>query len=563
MILLAAFAWADDPIGPPPDFSVEPPPGSLAGGQTHGIEEFRFRYYQTGEELADFPGNPVLDYFEAVERLGLKGGNQHWTMGIQGDAVALFGNAYILDGVLTYERDLYKPGLLGPTHDVWFAAEKLSLAYRGAHGSVELGDGYTSFGKGIALNVVNNSDIDIDTTLRGVKGVLSVGNVEISAVTGQTNPQQVRLENPNVDMLPDYPHTVNGVRVDLFGRTHLGAHGVMWQFAREAPLAGGWPTVYGQAVDAGILGGTIDASSVGPFDVSFEGDAFLYNADEISVDNGYFLYGSATAYVGKASILVEAKRQKDAEWINTFVSPGGYEIATGPSLEYERAITEDSSAAVNSNDLTGGRVRIDLNVASSAEQNLALYASVAGFRDDDAGGLHFNTSPESIGHVVGGLTWVAGDVHLLLNGGLRLDLRDDAPTENPGDREIHGDASFTFPIAGPVSVELAPSVVAYHWGQNPAQQDDYTDVSNALALKLGAHWAGIYYTDFSNNPLVSSVGNVTDTLYMAGELQWMPNSSTTIKAFYGAYRAGIRCAGGQCRQLPGFEGGRVSLTANF
>jgi hypothetical protein len=316
-------------------------------------------------------------------------------------------------------------------------------------------------------------------------------------------------------------------------------------------------------VDAGVLGATVDASSVGPFDLSAEGDVFLYAADEIPVDRGYFVYGSAAAYVGKASILLEAKRQKDAEWINTFVSPGGYEIATGPSLECERAITEDSSAAVNSNDLTGGRVRIDLSAVNTGEQNLALYGSVAGFRDQDVGGLHFNTSPETIGHLVAGATWVAGDVHVLFNGGLRLDLRDDAPRENPGDREIHGDLAFTFPIGSVLSVELAPSVVAYHWGDNPSQQQDYTDVSNALALKLGSSWAGIFYTDYSDNPLVTSVGNVTDDVYMAGELQWMPNSSTTIKAFYGAYRAGIRCAGGQCRQLPGFEGGRVSLTANF
>jgi NADH-quinone oxidoreductase subunit L len=37
----------------------------------------------------------------------------------------------------------------------------------------------------------------------------------------------------------------------------------------------------------------------------------------------------------------------------------------------------------------------------------------------------------------------------------------------------------------------------------------------------------------------------------------------TIKAFYGAYKSGIRCSGGQCRVLPGFEGARVSLVASF
>ena len=32
-----------------------------------------------------------------------------------------------------------------------------------------------------------------------------------------------------------------------------------------------------------------------------------------------------------------------------------------------------------------------------------------------------------------------------------------------------------------------------------------------------------------------------------------------LKAFYGAYKSGIRCAGGQCKQLPAFEGARASV----
>lgn len=563
MILAVAFAWGAEPPPSTPDLVDTSGDGPLAGGAVHGFEEFRLRYYQTGQYLPAFPDNPVLDYVEAVNRLGVHGGNGAWTMSAQGDAVVLFENAYILDDVYTQERTLWGTGLSGPTDDSWFALEKFSVANQGKHGSVVLGDTYASFGKGIALNLVNNADIDLDTTVRGVKGVLSFGDVEVTALSAQTNPEQVRLENPNIAMQPDYPHTVNAVRVDDYGRAHLGLHGVMWQFAREAPLTGGWLDTYGQSPDAEIAGATVDAPSVGPFDLSVEGDGFFYQADEIAVDHGYFLYGSATAYAGSTSVLVELKRQKDAEYINTFVSPENYEIATGPSLEYERVITEDSSAAVNSNDLTGGRVRVDIAGPRTADASLSGYGSVAGFRDDDLTGLHFNTTPETIAHVVGGLTWIHGNAHLLVNAGVRMDLRDGAPSGNPGDRELHGDMALTVPIAGPVSVELAPSVVAWHWGDNPVQQSDYIDASNALALKVGARWAAIYYTDFSNNPLVDSVGNVSDDVYMAGELQYMPTSSVTLKAFYGAYRAGIRCAGGQCRQLPGFEGARLTASATF
>ena len=62
------------------------------------------------------------------------------------------------------------------------------------------------------------------------------------------------------------------------------------------------------------------------------------------------------------------------------------------------------------------------------------------------------------------------------------------------------------------------------------------------------------------DPLViSDGGNLTEELFGAVELQVKPHEAWTIKAFYGAQKAGIRCAGGQCRYLPGFDGARASV----
>jgi hypothetical protein len=63
--------------------------------------------------------------------------------------------------------------------------------------------------------------------------------------------------------------------------------------------------------------------------------------------------------------------------------------------------------------------------------------------------------------------------------------------------------------------------------------------------------------------LIQSEGNLDDNLYGAFEVQHQPSSNVTLKAFYGAYKAGIRCSGGQCRSLPGFEGARVSVNGVF
>jgi hypothetical protein len=89
----------------------EPDPSSLQGGGTRGLEEFRFRHYSSPARLADFPDNPVFDYQEVVQRLQISGGSSLLTLGIQGDAVALFSNEYILDGDREFERPLFGEGL--------------------------------------------------------------------------------------------------------------------------------------------------------------------------------------------------------------------------------------------------------------------------------------------------------------------------------------------------------------------------------------------------------------------------------------------------------------------
>lgn len=535
-----------------------------------GVEDFRFRYWRSEDRLAGFEDRPILDYLEAVDHLDLAGTGSVVSLRLRGDAVTLFNNRYILDGELYHERPLYQEGVRSPFPDALFTLEKATLVVQGKPGRVEVGDTYTSFARGWSLNLVRNTNIDVDTSVRGVSGTLHSGRVDVNVLSGWTNPQQVALENPNINVAPDIFHHVNAARVEAFGLgpVNLGAHGVTWQFSRgweagQEPFSG-----YAAPIDAEIVGGNVEASGLGGIDWYVEGDWIGYQAAEIPVKSGGAAYLSASAYPGKLSVLVEGKLQKNTEYLNAFTTANNYEVAAGPTLEYERVITEDSSAAVNSNDLYGGRVKVawaGSDPMATVPRELVPSLSQAVFRDEDLAGLHFNKSPETISHTIASLFYVRGDVHLLANAGFRVDRRDRSEEygELGADRTLHADASFSFPIAGEFSAELAPSVMGYHWGVNPQQQADYTDWSAALALKYGTDWSLILYNDYSDNPLVASTGNLGEDLYGAAELQWKPTTSTTVKAFYGAYRAGIRCAGGQCRQLPGFDGARLSVTAAF
>ena len=122
--------------------------------------------------------------------------------------------------------------------------------------------------------------------------------------------------------------------------------------------------------------------------------------------------------------------------------------------------------------------------------------------------------------------------------------------------------ALDFPL-GPWHGELIIDAHRFAWGNNVNQQSDFTSSSTAFGIRPAEAWTFVLYNDYSDNPLISSEGNLTETLYGALELHYQPAQATTVKAFYGAYKAGIRCAGGQCRNLPGFEGARVSMTTTF
>jgi hypothetical protein len=62
---------------------------------------------------------------------------------------------------------------------------------------------------------------------------------------------------------------------------------------------------------------------------------------------------------------------------------------------------------------------------------------------------------------------------------------------------------------------------------------------------------------------VGSKGNLSEALYGALEIQVKPSDALTLKLFGGSQKEGLRCAGGQCRVLPGFSGVRASAVGSF
>lgn len=568
---------------PPP--AAEPAPPEKRGPEvsTHFTDDFEARWWQIPQRVPGFEDRErLLDYVEQVNRFTANVRVGPWSMYGQLDQVSLWANTYFLDDTRQYERSLLEPGtwsllIPGPfdpaTHGdsgwdllsrhAYVTLEKLRVQYAKGDVEVSAGDFYAAFGRGIALNANRNVDIDLDTSIQGAKVLWRPGAWDVQAVIGQLNRQQVFQDNPNRDLTGDFRHTVAGVRVDRYGLgpVNLGAHGVVYDFTQDAGWRAGFENLGGPP-DVVVGGGSVEVLGAGPTDWFLEVDGFAFPTDDTfsgdPVKPGYAAYLSGAIYAGPTTWLIEGKRYFNAERVNFLLTPELYEIAVAPTLEYERAITEDSAATVNSNDVWGSRVRMDWTAIPG---ELVPYWSLAVYRDLAQSGLHFNTVPETVYHPMIGVEFTKDDWAVLLNIGHRFDDRDG--DEFGMDRQLHGDLISKIPLAKGWYIDLSAGLEWYRWGNNPLQQNDYVEMESAFTIQKGSLLSFIYYMDYSDNPLIDSVGNISPTVYGAGEIQYKPLPALTLKAFYGAYKSGIRCSGGQCRVLPGFEGARIAFQASF
>lgn len=551
-------------------FGQEPAPDDATSGtgSVSFTDDFELRYWTTDDRLPDPSDVPVLNYVEQVNRLNANATAGHWTFAAQVDEVSLWADRYTLDDVLVLERDLTSEGLPnvfpGRTADTAYVnLEKLRATVEGDWGSFSLGDNYVAFGRGMSLNLNRNVDIDIDTSIQGSKAVFRPGAWDITLIAGQANRQQVYQDNPNILIEGDRRHLIAGARAERFGLgpANLGVHGVVYDFVQET----GWGPSLSELdpFDAVVGGATAEVIGIAGIDAFVEADLYAYGPNQPASpagdsDLGYALYASASAYPGPFVVLVEGKRYHEAERLNRPLAGELYEVAVAPTLEYERAITEDSSEALNSNDISGARVQVDW---AAIPGKLVPNVAVAAFRDDDLE-LHNNTVPETILHPTVGMEWIDGELAVLVNAGYRVDDR--VGTDLGADRQLHGDLSLNFPLPGAFAAYVSGYAEHFQSGINGFGEVDYVEAETGYSLVYEA-LAATLFVDTSTNPIVTLArpGNVTDTLFASAELQVKPAPSWTIKALYGAQKAGIRCSGGQCRQLPGFEGARVSVVGSF
>ncbi len=221
----------------------------------------------------------------------------------------------------------------------------------------------------------------------------------------------------------------------------------------------------------------------------------------------------------------------------------------------------------------GGRLREDYRVGGGLmlwAQGVYAYTKSEQNADCDAHGdpvvnpgIKPKTLENRVSDVEGGFEWYFDQEssHVYGSVGARDDT--DVGTGDLFYGELHAEYSIAKVIRGPVSVEIQgrhrlrkeQNMNVAMVGETFAEQW-WHEGENYVALKVAPKWVltqGFEYTTLIKQP----------TYYVNGAVIYKFTSASNVRLFVGQQRAAFRCASGECRYYPIFEGAQAELTLRF
>ncbi len=444
--------------------------------------------------------------------------------------------------------------------------EKIGIEYVDRSFEVTLGDFYVSFGRGLVLSLRKLDELGIDTTLQGIKVVFHEGDVVATLVTGLPAVVWGGANIQNVDQatgrFADDPHDfLAGGRVEyrLLDKVILGFHEVGGTQATNAV------DVPHQRQDNFLMyGGSIDAPRLTRWLQLYLEAAGQRVTVSDAAESGYAIYGAATFYTKRASILLEGKHYSHYQRWRSSIDKTLAEFAPvvyNQPPTAERVQTELLSPIY---DVSGGRARVDWR----ATDWLLLYASYGFFQDRGTpDGVQYFHDP----YAGAELRWNQGRSHLFPSGGYRTErCADDAMdclSHSPGGEFQHiGHLEWdaTQVLGHGLSLE-AQGFVLFRQGENvttgtPGNMTypSWTEGDAYLALKWTPHLIGTVGYEWSTRPKVQANDH-----YFNGSLQWNITTASSLRLFVGGTRGGLKCISGICRDFPAFTGARLEVVVRL
>jgi hypothetical protein len=513
------------------------------------------------------------DFMDIKNRLNISARSRHWQAGLRLDTAGIAGPGSGESGV--HFKQQYLGGLDAGAANTDVRLEKLYLRLRQGPYGLEVGDVYGCLGKGIALCVKKVDELSTDTSLRGFKAYYNGRRFGATVIGGLAN--IVNVGDKIEQFLPDPNDLVGGaeVRVSPAHWLRLTGHAGAVLDRQELGSINVPGVTTSQDFEEDIVPRREFLMTVGPslsitdifghgtfmveYDVLFQTWANEFDDQPHDLLAGQAIYANSTFNWGLVNLLAELK------WYESHLSQGesvqnlmGTRVE-GPSGERDFVYygvlppLEDENLLFRNDqpwDVIGGRARVDLEIPPT-EGGIA-WVSYAHFADTDVGPELF--SEYKVQHAMAGWEQRLDELSMSANfsGGYREEDYDHTK-ENMW--HIEGDVHF--PIFGPHSFEVAARREAH---ERPEQGVEFSLVQLVSTYSF-APWLGVSYTyEYSDQPPTDAY---TQYHYHSAEVIYRFMSGSYAKIYYGASRGGLKCAGGQCRIFPPFEGAKGELTLRF
>lgn len=450
-----------------------------------------------------------------------------------------------------------------------FYLEKISLDYTGRVVEATLGDFYANLGRGLVLSVRKLDELGTDSTITGGKVVVHTGGFTATALAGYTNVQNI--DTSRAQWIDDPNDLVAAAQVGyrLFDRVLVAGQGMFGIPSRDSANPPGAtnkkPFDYrlrpGLLVDAPRLTSWLGlyAEAAGSLDRLGGKDCTERRRTDASGkqrnDCGYAVYGAASVYLGRASLLLEAKRYDNYQPWHASNDPFGNLVYMAPPT-LERVLVQLN----NNTDITAGRLRLDV----SAAPGLNVYAS------GELGRSHpTSQTTDTLVDLYGGaeVRWDQGRSHFFPTVEFRNEHQEAASTIGLGPLVEERLVALEWDAAQALPHGLSLEASGLVWfRKKPSERSDGTLDQNAWRE------GNVYFSLKWSPRLVVSLGYEFTTLakealsrhnFFNGSVLWNIRPGTSLGLFVGGNRPGLKCISGVCRDFPAFQGARLELVVRL
>jgi hypothetical protein len=259
--------------------------------------------------------------------------------------------------------------------------------------------------------------------------------------------------------------------------------------------------------------------------------------------NGHGLYVSSKLHAGSFSLLFELKNYKDLQ----------FEYGHPPLLESEELDLLADQFDLDRTKVSGYSARLDYYAPAS--QTL-LYAKYLRIHDDPEDHPVYGSYDRRIGHIVAGIEKKfasGGYLHGLA--GWRREQATPHYFTTEGDT-IHEQVNLSWPLGGAWSLEGDLKHKIFD-----GDSYSYSEIRTELSLHRSPRWVASALYERTTDPAILFFAGRKN--YTAGQLEMRLTGGHSIRAFAGATKGSMKCAGGVCRLFPAFEGVRLEAFLRF